>query len=211
MRKLACVIRCSIAIALLGWCTVPTSATTLDTMAQSSSEGGSIEGSIPPEPPPPNVFSYPVGLDPDGDNWVALRSLPSASEGTRLARLGPDTLFTEVGRAGDWVRVRLLNGEIGWVSARYVACCRTASVTAPGPDRAVAPSPAVSQSCGDLWYQRNAIYKAAGYCFRTGRGISAFGNAGCQYDNMAEVPLSARQRDEVAEIQQQERYQGCPR
>ena len=39
-------------------------------------------------------FSYPVGLDTYGDNFLALRSLPSGSEGVRVARLGPDTLFT---------------------------------------------------------------------------------------------------------------------
>lgn len=70
-------------------------------------------------------------------------------------------------------------------------------------------SPAAAQSCGDLWYQRNAIYKAAGYCFRTPRGIRAFGNAGCQYDDEADVPLSARQRGEVAEIRATERGLGC--
>ena len=38
---------------------------------------------------------------------------------------------------------------------------------------------AQAQSCGELWYERNSIYKAAGYCSRTQRAISAFGNAGC--------------------------------
>lgn len=160
----------------------------------------------------PEAFSYPLGLNSNGDNWLALRSLPSSNEGTRIAKLGPDTLFTEIGRVGDWVRVRLLSGDTGWVSARYVACCRTATVAAPEQDQEVTtPSPATSQSCGDLWYQRNAIFKAAGYCFRTTRGINTFGNAGCQYDDEADIPLSARQRDNVAKIQQQERYQGCPR
>ncbi len=49
------------------------------------------------------AFSYPVGLDPYGDNFLALRSLPSGTQGVRLARLGPDTLFTELGRQGGWV------------------------------------------------------------------------------------------------------------
>ena len=35
----------------------------------------------------PEMFSYPVGLNPKGDNWLALRSLPSATEGVRLAKL----------------------------------------------------------------------------------------------------------------------------
>jgi hypothetical protein len=66
-------------------------------------------------------------------------------------------------------------------------------------------------NCGELWYARNEIYKAGGYCFRTQRGIRTFGNAGCQYDDVNDVPLSANQRREVAEIQRWERTRGCPR
>ena len=39
-----------------------------------------------------------------------------------------------------------------------------------------APVPARAETCDDLWYARNEIYKAQGYCFRTRRGIAAFGN-----------------------------------
>jgi hypothetical protein len=28
---------------------------------------------------------------------------------------------------------------------------------------------AQAQSCGELWYRRNSIYKQAGYCFKTAR------------------------------------------
>ena len=66
-------------------------------------------------------------------------------------------------------------------------------------------------SCDQIWYQRNAIYKEAGYCFHTPRAIAAFGNAGCQYDNEGDVPLSDRQRERVAGLQQEENYRGCPR
>ncbi|WP_232631125.1 YARHG domain-containing protein [Methylobacterium sp. Leaf118] len=65
--------------------------------------------------------------------------------------------------------------------------------------------------CDELWGERNAIYKDAGYCFRTERAIRAFGNAGCKYDDLADVPLSARQRATVADIQRQERENGCAR
>ncbi|TXM63603.1 YARHG domain-containing protein [Methylobacterium sp. WL120] len=65
--------------------------------------------------------------------------------------------------------------------------------------------------CDELWGERNAVYGEAGYCFRTPRGIKAFGNAGCRYDDIADVPLSARDRAKVAEIQRQERAAGCPR
>ena len=68
---------------------------------------------------------------------------------------------------------------------------------------------AQAQSCGELWYERNSIYKAAGYCFRTPRAISAFGNAGCVYDSEYDVPLSPRQRRRVQSIRALERDLGC--
>lgn len=72
-------------------------------------------------------------------------------------------------------------------------------------------APALAQSCGDLWYSRNEIYKAQGYCFKTTRAIRAFGNAGCQYDDLEDVPLSSAQRRMVADILREERALGCPR
>ena len=151
------------------------------------------------------TFSYPVGLDPYGDNFLALRSLPSGSQGVRLARLGPDTLFTEIGRQSGWVNIQLPSGQTGWVSARYVGCCRAA---ASGQS---VPSGSASSSCEELWSERNAIFKAAGYCFRTPQAIRAFGNAGCQFDDKADVPLSTRQREQVAQIGATERQLGCAR
>jgi hypothetical protein len=74
----------------------------------------------------------------------------------------------------------------------------------------LAAAPALAQSCEDLWYQRNEIYKAQGYCFNTQRGIRAFGNAGCVYDNAEDVPLSAQQRRTIADIRHVERRIGCP-
>lgn len=65
--------------------------------------------------------------------------------------------------------------------------------------------------CDELWSERNAIYKDAGYCFKTARGIAAFGNAGCRYDDLADVPLTARNRSDIADLQRQERRNGCPR
>ncbi|AMB45661.1 YARHG domain-containing protein [Methylobacterium sp. AMS5] len=71
-------------------------------------------------------------------------------------------------------------------------------------------SPALAAfPCDELWGERNAIYKDAGYCFRTERAIRAFGNFGCKYDALADVPLSARQRTDIADIQRQERDNGC--
>ena len=73
------------------------------------------------------------------------------------------------------------------------------------------PASANPQACADLWTARNEIYKAQGYCFRTERAIRAFGNAGCAYDNVEDVPLSTSQRRQIADIQRVERTHGCPR
>jgi hypothetical protein len=65
-------------------------------------------------------------------------------------------------------------------------------------------------TCDLLWRMRNEIYKERGYCFRTQRGIAVFGNAGCQYDDVALVPLNAIERDNVATIGNVEHARRCP-
>ncbi|KMO30285.1 hypothetical protein VQ02_28240 [Methylobacterium variabile] len=71
-------------------------------------------------------------------------------------------------------------------------------------------APGMAQSCDEFWYQRNMIYKEAGYCFKTAAAIKNFGNAGCKYDDQADVPLSARDRAEIANIRAMERAKRCP-
>ena len=57
-------------------------------------------------------------------------------------------------------------------------------------------------NCDQLWYQRNSIFKAARYSFRTPRGIRVFGNVGCMYDNEYDVPLSdVQSRGEVGRVE----------
>ncbi|MFJ5486602.1 YARHG domain-containing protein [Hansschlegelia beijingensis] len=77
----------------------------------------------------------------------------------------------------------------------------------------VLASPAYARfPCDELWGERNAVYFEAGYCFKTDRAIRAFGyNEGCRYNNIEDVPLSARDRKKIAEIQAQERANSCPR
>ena len=71
-------------------------------------------------------------------------------------------------------------------------------------------SPAIAAfPCDELWGERNAVYADAGYCFRTPRGIAAFGNDGCRFNDIRDVPLSARDRAKVNEIVRQERQNGC--
>jgi hypothetical protein len=64
-------------------------------------------------------------------------------------------------------------------------------------------------SCQGLWVERNSYYKEAGYCFKTARAISYFGNAGCLYDNEARLPLSGFARARIAEITRLEQRLGC--
>ena len=75
---------------------------------------------------------------------------------------------------------------------------------------ATSTSQSAAEGCDEAWYQRNQIYKQAGYCFRTPRAIQAFGNAGCAYDAVEDVPLSSRQREEVAALRAYERVNRCP-
>ena len=84
----------------------------------------------------------------------------------------------------------------------FLVCALAASVIAFG-------SNAANASCASLWYERNQVYKDAGYCFKTARAIHAFGNANCSYDDVNDVPLSANQRAFVNGVVEQERRIGC--
>jgi hypothetical protein len=72
-----------------------------------------------------------------------------------------------------------------------------------------AMSLAQAQSCQQLWYERNSYFKEAGYCFKTPRAISAFGNAGCRYDSERALPLSRGVRARIDQIVRLERALGC--
>lgn len=74
---------------------------------------------------------------------------------------------------------------------------------------AVAPALAQRGRCRELWVERNAIYKDAGYCFKSGQAIRYFGNAGCSYDSQAAVPLSRGERARINRIIALEREYGC--
>jgi hypothetical protein len=89
------------------------------------------------------------------------------------------------------------------VSSAAILLCFTGTITVGSAGLAAA------QSCDQLWYQRNSIYKSAGYCFKTQRAISAFGNAGCMYDSENAVPLSPSDRAQIASIVRMEQEFGC--
>lgn len=75
---------------------------------------------------------------------------------------------------------------------------------------AAAPQ-ARAQSCGELWVAINSIYKAYGYCFKTQRAISYFGNAGCRFDDMRDVRRQFSRSDQarVNRLVQRSRALGC--
>ena len=66
-----------------------------------------------------------------------------------------------------------------------------------------------SMSCAQLWYERNAIYKAHGYCFKTDRAIRTFGNEGCNVADESALAYSPQARRTVALIVQVERQKYC--
>lgn len=66
-----------------------------------------------------------------------------------------------------------------------------------------------NHSCEDLWVLRNSIYKDAGYCFKTAKAKSWFGNDGCKYADQDEVPLNAYQRHNVKVLKSVEAKNGC--
>lgn len=68
-------------------------------------------------------YFYVTGLDPQGDNFLALKAAPSL-KAARLLKMGPGTLLTVLDRAGPWTQVQLRGGQTGWAYGRYLACCR---------------------------------------------------------------------------------------
>ena len=68
---------------------------------------------------------------------------------------------------------------------------------------------AAAQTCDNLWYERNSIYKSFGYCFKTERAIAVFGNAGCMYDVESALPMAPGARARISEIARTEQAMGC--
>jgi hypothetical protein len=72
-------------------------------------------------------YHYLVGLDPHGDNFLALKEAPGV-RAPRLLKMGPDTLLEVLDRRGPWLRVRTRDGATGWAYGRYIACCKTVEI-----------------------------------------------------------------------------------
>ncbi|MFI5011042.1 MAG: caspase family protein [Hyphomicrobiales bacterium] len=91
-------------------------------------------------------FYYVTGLDPNGNNWLALRSSPSFQAPWSTTRMGPGTLLTVLERDGEWMHVRLQSGETGWANGKYLACCRQ-----PGAAQML-PAPVAAPPSSGLYY-----------------------------------------------------------
>jgi uncharacterized caspase-like protein/uncharacterized protein YraI len=92
------------------------------------------------------------------------------------------------------------NNVAGWGYGRYLA---------DGQGRKPIPVPVAAQSgdmCFSLWYERNAIFDANGYCFGTDKGKANFSNEGCFTSN---PDLTASERRRVTEIEAEEARRGC--
>jgi YARHG domain len=63
--------------------------------------------------------------------------------------------------------------------------------------------------CQLLWDVRNTIYKENGYCFHTSKAIKYFGNAGCKFDDVGDVPLNKYERRNISAIKKVEKQKGC--
>ena len=66
--------------------------------------------------------------------------------------------------------------------------------------------PALAESCYDLWYERNSIYDANGFCFKSRLGRQTFDNSDCYTNN---VRLSGGEQARVDAIQEEEASRGC--
>jgi len=172
---------------------------------------------MPMTPPVMEKFHYVTGLDPKGDNFLALRTGPTPAD-VRMATMGPDTLLRVHESRGPWRRVELIDGMTGWAHSNWIACCRTmampraqpAAVSVPAPRAPPAARPAAAESCDDLWFRRNAIWHSHGYCFTTERARRAFDTSSCFRDQRAaQAAMSAASRAEVDSLQARERALGC--
>jgi uncharacterized protein YraI len=101
------------------------------------------------------------------------------------------------------------NNVSGWVYGQYLSNQfgnKPQGNSSPPPAPAAPAAVTTGQSCFDLWYARNAIYAAKGYCFTSAEGKKWFDNSSCSTSN---PKLSASEKLQVERYKQQEKAQGC--
>ena len=158
------------------------------------------------------AYSYVANTSPP-DAFLALKTFPSINSPRIMAMANGTRLEVLLRRTDGWWYVKVSpTGEEGWAysgrdAKAYIHCCAEAG------GAQVAREPVAREiadfSCEQLWFSRNSIYKEAGYCFKTPRAISAFGNAGCRYDDVEAVQLTPENKNFVQVIQRTERANHC--
>jgi hypothetical protein len=63
--------------------------------------------------------------------------------------------------------------------------------------------------CQELWVMRNQIYKDNGYCFKTKKARSYFGNGGCYVADQSDVSLSSKEMSLVLKYKHWDTVNGC--
>jgi hypothetical protein len=160
------------------------------------------------------AHSYVANTTPP-DAFLALKLYPSENSPRIMAMANGTKLDVLLRRVDGWWYVKVSpTGEQGWsYSGRgnkaYILCCTAAG----GAQTEVEPAvkDVTDFDCDQLWFGRNSVFKEAGYCFKTPRAITAFGNAGCRFDDISAVILTPENRNFVQAIQNAERIKACPR
>lgn len=154
--------------------------------------------------PLPEFTHVVSGLDPNGDGFLALRDGYSTGA-RRIGTLGEGMRLAVLGQQGVWFNVRTETGQMGWAHSNWIRFVGTAQVAQPP---VAAPA---EQSCGQLWYERNAYFAKYGYCFQSARGQAAFPPSQCRPGvTVANAPLTDHERSEVARLAALEQRLGCP-
>lgn len=65
------------------------------------------------------MADFVSGLDPNGDNFLAMRRGPGTSHPMML-EMGPGTIVTVLKRQGNWALVALEDGTSGWAYGKYI-------------------------------------------------------------------------------------------
>ena len=105
--------------------------------------------------------------------------------------------------------IGLISGAIGVMTAAQPASANCYELIGCTNKDYFKHSDLMQLGCQPLWEVRNWIYKENGYCFHTPKAIKAFGNAGCKYDDAADVPLNAAERHNVSAVKKAEAKKGC--
>jgi uncharacterized protein YecT (DUF1311 family) len=118
------------------------------TIAPASSE---VQATTAPKSTPisSNSTTYHVcNLDPNGDNFLALKDAPLGTSPT-LLKMSDGTALSVLEKRDSWYQVKMTNGKIGWAHSKWL--CEANGQTAPAermlPNTASRPSKSPSFNC----------------------------------------------------------------